>query len=200
MCLAILAFLFHVVAAAAAAACVFQDSMDCYGDGVPGGGVNHSSVMTRTACCALCAADPRCKVSVYIPNFPNPTSPPGMAACLLKSNCSKPHPFNNRIKCCQPGDHSCPIPPPPPPAYPCPCQTCPCPEGEVLPQTCEAGSTAAGLPFCDHTAPLDDRVRDLVSRLTTEEKINLVSQADTGFLPRLNLKEFHFFNTCLHGW
>jgi beta-glucosidase-like glycosyl hydrolase len=43
-------------------------------------------------------------------------------------------------------------------------------------------------------------VQDLVSRLTQEEKINLVQQADTGFLPRLNLKEFNFFNTCLHGW
>jgi beta-glucosidase len=62
------------------------------------------------------------------------------------------------------------------------------------------GSTAAGLPFCDHTKPVADRVVDLVSRLTREEKINLVQQADTGFLPRLNLKEFNFFNTCLHGW
>jgi len=25
-------------------------------------------------------------------------------------------------------------------------------------------------------------------------------KADTGFLPRLNLKRFNFFNTCLHGW
>jgi hypothetical protein len=41
---------------------------------------------------------------------------------------------------------------------------------------------------------------DLVKRLTREEKINLVTRADTGFLPRLNLKEFKFFNTCLHGW
>jgi beta-glucosidase len=41
---------------------------------------------------------------------------------------------------------------------------------------------------------------DLVGRLTREEKVNLVTQADTGFLPRLNLKEFKFFNTCLHGW
>jgi beta-glucosidase len=43
-------------------------------------------------------------------------------------------------------------------------------------------------------------VKDLVKRLTREEKINLVETADTGFLSRLNLKGFKFFNTCLHGW
>lgn len=30
--------------------------------------------------------------------------------------------------------------------------------------------------------------------------IDYYEQADTGFLPRLNLKAFNFFNTCLHGW
>jgi hypothetical protein len=132
---------------------------------------------------------------VYIPAFPNATS--GLAACMLKSNCSKPQPFQNRVKCCQPGDSSCP---PTPPVYPCPCTKCPCPKGQVLPRTCDPGSTAAGLPFCDHTLPLAARVTDLVKRLTREEKINLVETADTGFLSRLNLKGFKFFNTCLHGW
>ena len=41
---------------------------------------------------------------------------------------------------------------------------------------------------------------DLVSRLTRTEKINLILVADTGFLPRLNLKEFGFYSTCAHGW
>jgi beta-glucosidase len=77
---------------------------------------------------------------------------------------------------------------------------CPCPKGEVLPRTCDEGSVSAKFPFCDHTQPLAARVRDLVGRLTREEKINLVTQADTGFLPRLNLKEFEFYNTCMHGW
>ena len=47
--------------------------------------------------------------------------------------------------------------------------------------------------------PVAARVADLVSRLTRREKIDLVVQADTGFLPRLNLKEFKFFNTCKSG-
>ena len=181
-------------------ACVFQAGTDCYGDALPSPPKNSSTVLTEVACCRLCAADPKCAVAVYIPSFPNPHPPSGVAACMFKSNCSKPTPFPNRVKCCQPGDPSCPPPPPPPPAYPCPCTTCPCPKGEVLPRTCDPGSVAASLPFCDHNAPIATRVADLVSRLTREEKINLVTQADTGFLPRLNLKEFNFFNTCVHGW
>ena len=182
-----------------AGACNFQAGMDCYGDALPcsnpDGCTKSTSVMTEVECCKICAADPKCKVAVYIPAFPNASS--GLAACMLKSNCSKPQPFQNRVKCCQPGDSSCP---PTPPVYPCPCTKCPCPKGQVLPRTCDPGSTAAGLPFCDHTLPLAARVTDLVKRLTREEKINLVETADTGFLSRLNLKGFKFFNTCLHGW
>ena len=96
---------------------------------------------------------------------------------MLKSACSKPQRFPNRVKCCQASNNVCPLPPPPPPVYPCPCTKCPCPAGEVLPRTCDAGSTAAGLPFCDHNAPLASRVRDLVSRLTRQEKLNLVTMA-----------------------
>ena len=163
--------------------------------------MNSSDVMTQSECCRLCSADPKCAVSVYIPSYPDSAiKPSNRSACMFKTKCSKPQPFPNRVKCCQPGDASCPPPPPPAPAYPCPCAKCPCPAGEVLPRTCDAGSTAAGLPFCDHGAPVAARVADLVSRLTREEKINLVTQADTGFLPRLNLKAFHFFNTCVHGW
>ena len=183
--------------AAYAGACVAQVGMDCYGEDIGGGVKNISSVMTEQVCCSLCAADPKCKVAVFIPKFPGE---PGISSCGLKSGCAKPQPFPNRVKLCQPGDHSCPLPPPAPPMYPCACSTCPCPKGEVLPRTCDAGSVAAKLPFCDHTAPLATRMHDLVNRLTREEKINLVTQADTGFLPRLNLKEFNFFNTCLHGW
>jgi beta-glucosidase len=81
----------------------------------------------------------------------------------------------------------------------CPCSTCPCPKN-LLPRTCDKGSVSSNLSFCDISKPVEARVADLVTRLTREEKINLVTQADTGFLPRLNLKEFNFFNTCHHGW
>ena len=87
-----------------------------------------------------------------------------------------------------------------PPVSPCPCTPCPCPAGKVLPRTCDAGSAAADLAFCDHEAPVATRVQDLISRLTRQEKLNLVTMADTGFLPRLNMKDFKFFNTCVHDW
>ena len=70
----------------------------------------------------------------------------------------------------------------------------------MLPRTCDAGSVAAELPFCDHRKPTAVRIGDLLQRLTREEKLGLVQQASPGFLPRLNLKEFQFFNTCQHGW
>lgn len=82
---------------------------------------------------------------------------------------------------------------------PCPCIVCPCPNN-VLPRTCDSPSVAASLPFCDVSKPVQERIADLVSRLSREEKINLVKQVDTGFLPRLNLKEFRFYRTCMHGW
>ena len=85
---------------------------------------------------------------------------------------------------------------------PCPCTSCPCngKAGSVLPRTCDVPSISAALPFCDSTKSNSVRINDLISRLTREEKINLVIMSDTGFLPRLNLKEFNFYNTCLHGW
>ena len=82
----------------------------------------------------------------------------------------------------------------------CPCVQCPCTEQMILPRTCEPGSSAFALPFCDARLSREDRVADLLSRLTREEKEGLVAHADTGFLPRLNLKQFKFFNTCMHGW
>lgn len=54
--------------------------------------------------------------------------------------------------------------------------------------------------FCNTSDSTSNRIADLLSRLTRAEKLYLVAKADTGFLPRLNLKEFQFFNTCLHGW
>ena len=176
-------------------ACRFEGETDCDGHDVSGGATNRSSVLTLDACCALCSATADCEVSVYIPDFKSDAGG-AIAACLLKSACPSPSRLQNRIKCCQPSDNSCP---PPPPPEPCPCSTCPCPSG-VLPRTCDHGSVAASLPFCDSANPTETRVADLVSRLTRQEKINLVQFADTGFLPRLNLKEFNFYNTCLHGW
>ena len=82
----------------------------------------------------------------------------------------------------------------------CPCKPCPCEPASILPRTCDPGSAAADLGFCDASRPVEERVADLVSRLTRREKIELVAKADTGFLPRLNVKEFDLYHTCFRGW
>ena len=43
--------------------------------------------------------------------------------------------------------------------------------GPAAERACSAGGGAAELPFCDPSLPLDDRVEDLVGRLTVDEKV-----------------------------
>ena len=38
-------------------------------------------------------------------------------------------------------------------------------------RACSTEATSAGLPFCDPALPLDDRIEDLIARLTVEEKV-----------------------------
>ena len=57
---------------------------------------------------------------------------------------------------------------------------------------------AATFPFQDPDLPVEERVRDLVSRMTVEEKISqLVYQAKG--IPRLGVPEYNWWNECLHG-
>ena len=66
-------------------ACSAQVDMDCRGDDLSD---DHRHInVTQTACCQLCASEPRCKVSVWIPERGSGT------ACLLKANCSSPKKF-----------------------------------------------------------------------------------------------------------
>lgn len=69
----------------------------------------------------------------------------------------------------------------------------------ALPQTCDPGSPSAGLPFCDYTLSQADRVADLVSRLTLQERIDLFSLPNpaSAYLPALNLKSFYWDITCM---
>lgn len=42
----------------------------------------------------------------------------------------------------------------------------------LLPErACNAEAASAVLPFCDPALPLDDRIEDLIARLTVEEKV-----------------------------
>uniref|UniRef100_A0A7N0TKR8 Fibronectin type III-like domain-containing protein n=1 Tax=Kalanchoe fedtschenkoi TaxID=63787 RepID=A0A7N0TKR8_KALFE len=54
------------------------------------------------------------------------------------------------------------------------------------------------LPFCNRTLPILSRARDLVSRLTLDEKIaQLVNTADA--VPRLGVPAFQWWSEALHG-
>ncbi|MFT3680139.1 MAG: glycoside hydrolase family 3 C-terminal domain-containing protein [Ferruginibacter sp.] len=53
-------------------------------------------------------------------------------------------------------------------------------------------------PFRDESLSFDQRVSDLVSRLTLKEKIALM-QNDAAAVPRLGIPAYNWWNECLHG-
>lgn len=54
------------------------------------------------------------------------------------------------------------------------------------------------LPFRNPNLPLEQRVDDLISRLTLEEKINQMQNATKG-IARLNIPDYDYWNEALHG-
>ena len=54
------------------------------------------------------------------------------------------------------------------------------------------------LPFRNPALPLDERINDLLSRLTLKEKASMMV-AESAAVPRLNIPRYHFWNECLHG-
>ena len=52
--------------------------------------------------------------------------------------------------------------------------------------------------FTDPSVPLNERVADLLSHLTTAEKIDQLS-ADSPAIPRLDIPAYHWWNEALHG-
>ncbi len=56
----------------------------------------------------------------------------------------------------------------------------------------------ARLPFQDPDLPLDARVRDLIGRLTLEEKASQ-GVMNCAAIPRLGIPRYHWWSECLHG-
>jgi len=53
-------------------------------------------------------------------------------------------------------------------------------------------------PYLDTSLPLDQRVNDLVSRMTLEEKVSQMMNAAPA-IPRLGIPEYDWWNEALHG-
>jgi len=54
------------------------------------------------------------------------------------------------------------------------------------------------IKYKDESLPLEDRVWDLVSQMTLEEKISQMKY-DAPAIPRLDIPEYNWWNECLHG-
>lgn len=54
------------------------------------------------------------------------------------------------------------------------------------------------LPYLNHILPIDERIDDLVSRMTLEEKVGQMMN-DAPAIPRLHIPAHEYWNECLHG-
>jgi hypothetical protein len=63
---------------------------------------------------------------------------------------------------------------------------------------CVVGSPGTELPYCDAAVPVDARVADLISRLSFEEKVGMLSSASGGS-PAFGVSPFQWWAESLHG-
>ena len=61
-----------------------------------------------------------------------------------------------------------------------------------------ASADLAGLPFRNPSLPIEERVNDLVSRMTLEEKVSQMVHAAPA-IPRLGIPEYNWWSEGLHG-
>lgn len=67
------------------------------------------------------------------------------------------------------------------------------------PYSCEPSDPSTkNYPFCQQTLSIDQRVKDLLSRLTVDEKIPQLGN-DAPAIPRLGIPAFQWWSEALHG-
>jgi len=66
-------------------------------------------------------------------------------------------------------------------------------------QNTEKQRTIAGLPYQNPALPSEERAKDLLSRLTLEEKATLMCDISEA-IPRLGIKKFIWWSEALHGY
>lgn len=54
------------------------------------------------------------------------------------------------------------------------------------------------LPFCQINLPIGDRVKDLIGRLTLQEKVKLLGN-NAAAVPRLGIEGYEWWSEALHG-
>ncbi|TXG63321.1 hypothetical protein EZV62_010315 [Acer yangbiense] len=59
-------------------------------------------------------------------------------------------------------------------------------------------ATTKGLPFCGVTLPIAERVKDLIGRLSLQEKVKLLIN-NAAAVPRLGIKGYEWWSEALHG-
>ncbi len=72
------------------------------------------------------------------------------------------------------------------------------PTPSAPPGTQAATENPTSLPFHNPSLPLADRVHDVISRLTLDEKAGQM-QMDAPAIPRLGIPAYHWWNEALHG-
>lgn len=71
--------------------------------------------------------------------------------------------------------------------------------GAREPFACDPKDAAAsGYPFCRAAVPIPERVKDLIGRLTLQEKVRLLVNNAAG-VPRLGIKGYEWWSEALHG-
>ena len=142
------------------------------------------------ACCAYCtslsksgvAGQKTCQAFTYEP------AQVGGAACYLKDNVETSH---GGLQGMVSGSIN-KLPPPAPPWVP---------PGPVVPIPRACLPPHDKLPFCNPKLALDERVDDLISRLTLEEKpfLLIARESPLGNISRLGIPEYDWGGNCIHG-